>query len=180
MLVFLGVALHMIGDVYAHRTIVHSYTVSGTLPSDRTTGKTHADKFGLSGFVAHSDSSTQTTTNLKAYVKVFNPFSYASKWGTEGSYMRNITNFKNAVNGGYVEFQDVIRFETSTSSHKYDDNANFCKERHSEAKRLCKKYLVAVIETNFPDYTSVEKFYPKYIVTDDGEYVKLITSKTML
>jgi len=173
MLVFLGVALHMIGDVYAHRTIVHSYTVSGTLPTSMKTNETHKDKFGTEDFIKHADSNNQTTAKLKEYVFGLNPFEYESKWGTNGSYMRNITNLKNAVNGGFLEFQDITRFETSSSTHKYDDKATFCKERHSEAKRLCKKYLVAVIETNFPDYTDIVKFYPKYIVPNDGEYVKL-------
>ena len=178
MLVFLGVALHVIGDIYSHRTIVPNYTVSNGFSSTLVyDSNNHTDKFYTGDFRPFTSKivSPELKIELKNYVKPMNPFVN----NTKDTY-RYPEYFKAAVEMGVVEFQDVISFEYKLSNSKndlskctkYDDRAGFCKERYNNSLQCCKDYLVAIINKNFPNFTDVLKFNVKYIFPTD-DYVKL-------
>lgn len=104
-------------------------------------------------------------------LKCLNPYDY-DDFTNRGAEFRYRTIFERAVRLGVVEFQDIVRFETTEQKTKYDDMAEFCSERYNDSLALCKKYLTDVIEANFDAFTSVIKFEAKYIVPSD-DYVKL-------
>ena len=165
MLVFLGVALHTMGDVYSHRTMVPSYVNFNDEKILKNTN--HADQFYTNDFNSTSATiSNSLKTNLKKYVYWMDPFH------NDNNSYRYKEYLEYTIKAGVVEFQDVIRFEKSNSFTKYDDNASFCKERYNDALKCCKKYLSDIIVANYPNFTGVKKFYVKYLFPSD-DYVKL-------
>lgn len=170
MLVFLGVMLHIIGDTYAHRTIVHSYTVEGVIPNTRTKNTTHADKFGQSDFNKRGENSSMFSDSaLKTYVK--------NNTSPTSSYMY-WEDFQQTISLGVMEFQDIYRFAKS-GSDKYDDQTTFCKERYSAAATACNKILNRVVDANYPDFNEVTHFkLVDFLPTDS--YIKLNNLKNFV
>lgn len=164
MLVFLGVMLHMIGDTYAHRTMVNEYTVEGVNPTNAIfNSSTHSDKFGQSDFAKRSDGSTMKSDDaLKIYVRE------QSTPDIEYAYWQD---FQQTVRLDVMEFQDVYRF-TRSGATKYDDKVSFCKERFSDANKCCISAFNSVISTNYPTFSSVVEFDISFIFPKD-DYVKL-------
>ena len=168
MYVFLGVALHAMGDVYSHRTIVPNYTVTyDNFPTIPVTNTTYFDKFGAMDFNTTSPTITGLLlSQLRAYVYRTNPF---QGYNDEYRYKEYL---KATVETNVVEFQDVVRFEKSEDNTRYDDMATFCKERYTDAGKCCKRYLEKIITTNGTNFKKIEKFYVKYIFPKDN-HVKL-------
>ncbi len=184
MLVYLGVTLHVIGDIYAHRTIVPKSTIVDA-PQYFTQ---NVDKFAKNDFVTATPpvSAGIIKGELKNYVNVTSPFLWLNKNGNypnKPNY-RYWDYFTSAVNWGIVEFQDVILFEDvdniepeegtkagfdtnnvdeKEAIQKYDDKMSFVKGRYEDATNCCKRYLKKIVETNLDEFTTVEKFYPKYV-----------------
>ncbi len=175
-LVFLGLALHMIGDVYSHRTIIPTYTVRNNLTaSSSTKGTTHGDLFGNEDFDKFDKEITDAYLNdVPKYVAGANPFRYGreSICGKEKNRLRCREFFIEAVNKGVAEFQDVYRFKNSNNEYRYDDDSNFCKERYSDAKKACKRYATAIITNYFQSCDNFVTFNSGYICPIDN-YVKL-------
>lgn len=128
----MGFAMHLVGDVYAHRTIVPQYTVKGTNPSayKKSTGSNSSDaKFGSKDFDLRTAHITEDKTTLKAWAK--NPKDYP------GRICKWWKCFEKTVNMGCMEFRDVKYYTVVSSTGKYEDNPDFCKERFVDAKLMC-------------------------------------------
>lgn len=131
----MGFALHVTGDVFAHRTIVPGYTVNGTNPSKVKYSKstTSADaRFGTSDFASQTGHSLHDDSDLKIWAK--------SSYAKRDSICRRWNCFQRAVNLGVIEFKDIKNFSTTStkdSQGTYEDNTNFCKERYADAKLAC-------------------------------------------
>ncbi len=163
MLVFLGVMLHMIGDTYAHRTMVHTYTVKGVNPSDFTSNTSHNDKFGQSDFAKRqTGASTKDDSELKLYVY------QNSDRNSSFAYWKD---FQKTVRLNVMEFQDVARF-TKSNAKRYDDNVKFCKERFSDANKCGISAFSSIVSVNYPTFNRVVDFNINYIFPKD-DYVKL-------
>lgn len=128
----LGFAMHLVGDVYAHRTIIPKYTVKGTNPSTykKSTSVTSADaKFGSKDFDLRTAHIMEDKTTLKAWAK--NPKDYP------GRICKWWKCFEKTINMGCMEFRDVKYYTVVSSTGKYEDNPDFCKERFVDAKLMC-------------------------------------------
>ncbi|MBO5088657.1 MAG: S8 family serine peptidase [Lachnospiraceae bacterium] len=154
----LGFAMHLVGDVYAHRTIVPKYTVKGTNPSSYR-GSTNAysfdAKFGSSDFKSQSHS-VQSDSQLKNWAKKPSDYSNICKqWKC----------FEKTVNLGVMEFRDIKYYTTNSTLSKYEDNPNFCKERYTDAEFMC--------EILFDESYCHQTFDGIFILYPTGDNVKL-------
>lgn len=144
-----GMALHLAGDMYAHRSIVPIYTLS----SDST------DKFNPSYFP--SATGTTADNNRCKDFCYYDGSSDKDSTGTSWNNARNWNSFYYCVNQQVVEFRDINQFLTSSyrgTSNPYEDKASFCDERYNASLLSCKR-----IAKRFKDagtfYTKL--FYPK-------------------
>lgn len=156
----LGFAMHLVGDVYAHRTIIPKYTVKGTNPSayKKSTSVTSADaKFGTKDFDLRTDHAIEDATTLKAWAK--NPKDFP------GRICKWWKCFERTVNMECMEFRDVKYYTTVSSTGKYEDNTDFCKERFVDAKFMCE----ILFETSY----NKDSFDGIYILSPTEKYVKL-------
>lgn len=170
-LVFQGIILHMIGDTYAHRSIVPKYTIS-SLESDAPSGvKGYESRFSKSDFTRKKKPSTSYDINaVKRHLNVETPFVYNSDLPKLNQH-RGWAQFVEAVDDQIVEFQsvamferyqydddleaekDVSGFEKYMSGYRvYDDDANFCTGRYDEAKRCCNLYFDDIGKQNVDNY----------------------------
>ena len=140
-LVFLGVVLHMIGDTYAHRTIV---------PFCAVYNATHVSK----NFDIH---------------RRFNIFSFLSNNTPTEQLYRSWPYFYTAVQFQVVEFQSIVLFEKYSDTAPgdncmvgydvYDDDPTFCPERYTEAIKRCNSYVEDIGNYNlkkFRKYLNLE------------------------
>lgn len=156
----MGFAMHLVGDAYAHRTIVPQYTVKGTNPSTykKSTSAVSADaKFGSGDFKAQGSHSIEADGTLKEWVKKSSEHKkdICKRWKC----------FEKTVNMGRMEFRDVKNYTTSSSIKIYEDNLNFCIERYVDAKFMC--------EVLFESSYSKEPFDGITILFPTEKYVKL-------
>ena len=175
-LVFLGLALHMIGDAYSHRTIIPAYTVRNNLANvGLTAGTTHGDLFGNEFFTMYGKPLTEEYLNdVSVYAAGANPYRYGRLkiCGRDNNRLRYREFFIEAVKRGVAEFQDIYRFAERDITYRYDDNSNFCKERYNDAKKACKRYTSAIITNYFQACDNFVTFNSGYICPIDS-YVKL-------
>ena len=156
----LGIGMHLIGDTFAHRTIVPAYTVAGTNPSNPvySTSITSANaKFGSSDFKSggtlHSDAQLRTWAKSSSTYKE----SICKYWKC----------FQRAVNLGVIEFKDIKNFgiEEEAKAAVYEDNKSFCSERYADAELGCEFLL---------DYADSRMTYEGALIFCPTEtYVKL-------
>ncbi len=156
----LGFAMHLVGDVYAHRTIVPAYTVAGDNPSackNSTSATSYDAKFGYNDFKAQSTHARESEATLITWTKQSESYSktICTRWKC----------FEKAVNMGRMEFRDTYHFMENASHSKYEDNINFCKERYVDAKLMC--------EVLFDYSYGKEKFDGVEILYPTEEHVKL-------
>ncbi len=158
-LAIFGTALHLAGDMYAHRTIVPDYTVSGTLPSTPIKDTTyHADKFGTNDFGTTSyNNSNYDSIRLLLYNN--------SNFANYPSY-KSIHYLKHMVNDQKVEFRDIGYFLT-ISGNPYEDDGKFCKERYKASLLACKRIMARFAESG-TFYTKL--IYPKYYKESQAEW----------
>lgn len=179
-LVFAGIIMHMIGDVYAHRSIVPVYAVYNV--TNEPIDSNYKSRVYRSSFVTDGSSQTKSYNEnlLRKFLNVKTPFSYNENPTALNQY-RSWAFFKKAVDAQMVEFQSVVLFESYGTPVKgkymvgyriYDDDPTICGERYSEALRCCKNYLKDVVNKNFNQYDSIMKFQVKYLFPTDKE-VKL-------
>ncbi|MDE6433131.1 MAG: S8 family serine peptidase [Lachnospiraceae bacterium] len=156
----MGFAMHLVGDVYAHRTIVPQYTVKGTNPSayKKSTSAISADAmFGSGDFKAQGSHSIEADGTLKEWAKQSSEHKkdICKRWKC----------FEKTINMGYMEFRDVKNYTTVSSTGKYEDNPDFCKERYVDAKFMCE----VLFETSY----SKDSFDGIYILSPTEKNVKL-------
>lgn len=178
-LVFEGIIMHMIGDVYAHRSIVPEYAVYNVTNDPKNPN--YASRVYRSSFVTEtSPTESYDEVKIKKFLNVETPFFYNQRINDINKY-RSWGYFKKAVAAEIVEFQSVVLFEKYGAKDGnnymvdyriYDDDPNICRERYNDALRCCKMYLKDVINKNFEQYDSILKFKVKYLFPED-DYVKL-------
>lgn len=152
-LVFLGVILHMIGDTYAHRSIVPEYTVNDKSAEDK--------KFNKSDFVVKNDDKDFVPSKMRRHLNVLSPFLYNQERGRVDEF-RRWDFFCAAVKAQIVEFQSVALFEKYEKTDPphdyiykyriYDDDAKFCSERYNAAKQRCIDYFDQIGMHNFDNF----------------------------
>lgn len=166
-LVYLGVVLHMIGDVYSHRTIIPKYTVSNNLLLNRAISNTdYGDKFSGADFSLYIGQLNLNDSILVQYVSGANPYRYGHRTVYTDAVKKRLRSkdaFIKAVNYQVAEFQDIYRFVKHDSSGsyngiRYDDSSTFCKERFADAVAACKRYTKDVIKKHYQKTGSERKF----------------------
>lgn len=176
----MGFAMHLVGDVYAHRTIVPRYTVKGTNPSayKKSTNTTSADAmFGSGDFKAQSTHSIEAETILKKWAKESSSY--------KGKICKRWKCFEKTVNMGHMEFRDVKNYTTVSSTGKYEDNSDFCKERYVDAKLMCEVLFEASyykepfdgIGIFFPTEKYVKLNHLRGFAEDMGEDISVFTTE---
>lgn len=156
----LGFAMHLVGDVYAHRTIVPKYTVKGTNPSayKKSTSATSGDaKFGFGDFKSQSKHSVEANIILKDWAN--KPSKKKEK------ICKRWKCFEKTVNLGCMEFRDVKYYTIVSTIKRYEDNPDFCKERYVDAKFMCD--ILFLESYNKEPYDGIFILYPM------GKNVKL-------
>ena len=172
MLVYLAVALHMIGDVYAHRTIVPT-SISTSTEKDVLKSNNLQSINSLvfyAGDFGAGKTSGVSKAQMSEYVRVISPHMWSNDTINNRKYNKWL-NFKEAVDWKIIEFQDIVLFQKTSSSTKYDDNPYFGNERYTDAGECCNKYMAAIISKNFPDFDEVQKFYVKYLFPKSNKVV---------
>ena len=146
--------------VYAHRTIVPQYTIKGSNPANykNSTSVTSADaKFGYSDFKTQSTHKVESDTILKQWAK--------DSSGEKNNICKRWKCFERTVKLGVMEFRDVKNFSNTSTTSKYEDNVNFCKERYADATLNC--------EILFMQSYDKEEFDGIYILYPTEDYVIL-------
>ena len=159
----LGFALHLIGDTYAHRTIVPRYTVEGANPEKAKLGE--QSMFGYENF-KNSDSHTRVSNNiLKAWAGDSGKYEYEDYIDQNGKKQGKICKywncFQKTVFLGVMEFRDIKHYMSTTTGRTgiYEDNIDFCPERFKETKRACRQFLEKIHAKE--DFT-YQFFWSKY------------------
>lgn len=144
----IGFALHLIGDIFAHRTIIPTYTVEGANPYELEQGTKYEDKLGTYDF-DRSDINVNTTSvvnDLKDIVKRSSQMTLAEK-----TKYKNFESCQKAINKQILEFRDIKYFQKFENGSIYEDNADFCRERYNQSFEICEQYIVDVMY-NYQNY----------------------------
>lgn len=133
----LGAALHMAGDVYAHRSMVPTSSVQNIEPGSASTGIS-GNYYILAHFGTKpvcSDSKIEETT--------YNALK-GGEYGNEEAKCedKSWACYVNGVERGLMEFKDIERFTTGNCRNKYEDNANFYKSRFSIGTNYTTNYIL--------------------------------------
>lgn len=154
----LGFAMHLVGDTYAHRTIVPAYTVSGTNPKNRkdSGGKAGVARFGSSDFKSSSENPDAPSDDQ------------LMKWAKEAynnPICQHWNHFQRTVNLGVMEFRNIKYYTPARIVGAYEDNSDFCVERFRDAKLNC-----AMLMDSYQDNQTYDGIY---ILSPTENYVKL-------
>ena len=157
MMIF-GMALHLAGDMYAHRTIVPKYTVQGVNGTENSTNSNGQDMFGTKYFNKANSSFVDTNAMWNEIRTVcFKDDISESEYNLQyWEYMQR------GVSLQVVEFRDINMFLKSNyqgNNNPFEDKANFCSERYEASLLACKR-----IAQRFKNAGSfyVKLIYPKY------------------
>lgn len=157
----LGFAMHVIGDTYAHRTIVPAYTFNncnGAVVTDR--GKPEAkSRFGTADFIAGTCSKNETIADLKTYAE--DTQGHASKICHYWNCFKKLGTNKESN----LEFRDVKYFTKAYDNTLYEDNTDFCPERYQDTKNSCNIFLKNSIAAKTFTYKIL---WPKYEIKLKG------------
>ena len=130
----LGFAMHLIGDTYAHRTIVPSYTVDGTNPTEpvySSSDTAHSCRFGTTHFIATGSHTKASDATLKSWAKNSSDEPICKYWNC----------FQRTVKLGVMEFRDIKYYMESNKAGTYEDKITFCHERYADTKRGCTTFM---------------------------------------
>lgn len=135
----LGFAMHLVGDTYAHRTIVPTYTVADRSATNvKTSSKPGVARFGTSDFINDKDKPNANALKSRA--------SEAYKYvGTNDCKGWNC--LKRTVELGVMEFRDIKYYMKTPNNQTYEDNNGFCAERFRDAQYNC-NILMTYYQTN--------------------------------
>ena len=165
-----GMAMHLIGDTFAHRTIVPQYTIEGTNPKEpiySTKAGSKTVKFGSSDF--KSGGSLESDAQLKKWIK--------SSAENADKICRHWKCFQRGVKLGVMEFKDIKNFgllsnvngkiDNAARAGIYEDNINFCRERYDDADSACEYFFRCIMGKK--KYNGVVIFEPveKYVVLNN-------------
>ncbi len=174
-----GVALHLAGDIYAHKTIVPKYTIAGTNPYYPTYNNYHGDMFGGKNFpeCTNFDASTVDLEALKLCAR--------NNSLSSNPEFKNWQHFQLAVAYQCIEFRDINMFLAPSyagANNPYEDDARFCNERYFAANSVTRKLIYRA--NNNADF-HIGLIFPKYLSEDVNstnnqrlKYIKLNNFET--
>lgn len=145
----LGAALHLAGDIYAHRSIVPRNSVENTVTEDESNAIT-GNYYNLN----HFGSGTACSLS-KIEEKAYNAFTTRTGYNTatEMCQGEGWECFKLGVENGMMEFKDIWRWTTvDKSATFYEDNVNFYKSRYSVGTT----YTTQVILSSYVNGTALD------------------------
>lgn len=136
----MGFIMHLIGDTYAHATIVPKYTLYKVPKEDRHYKKV---KYSTKDTSYDARLGSDDFKNDQAYYKdksndqIIDIAQHADK------YQKFIgwNCLKKAIDLKTLTFRKIKFYMKDSSNSKYEDNIKFCSERYSKAKSVSKKYL---------------------------------------
>ncbi len=158
----LGLAMHMVGDTCAHRTMVPADVLS-VIPNVKNY------KGILIDFKNYFSFKTKTvpSSNLKLWMKNAREEEYQDKIKANATW--NI--FQQAVKTGCMEFRDMKYFTCKSSAGVYEDNAYFYPVRYTITKNACVRLLnasslsasrkIIVPRTHFIIFNNLRGYYVK-------------------
>lgn len=161
-LMIYGIALHLTGDIYAHKTIVPKYTVAGVNPKQKSKNSDGKMMFGAADFP--NDGKFSDTTAVRNAIK-----SSCLKNHDLSNITDNIHSWQACqlgVSMQVVEFRDINAFLISTGHNVYEDYTDFCNERYKAAMLACKRMSKRFKEGG-TFYTKL--IYPKYYNSTDSK-----------
>lgn len=130
-LMIFGMALHLAGDMYAHRTIVPKYTIDGENPKSMSKNSSGQTMFGYGDFtkalIFHDDDEHKTIIKNSCF-----------KDKILDTGIKHWQYIQRGVSMQVVEFRDINMF-LKISSNPYEDNAAFCNERYKASLQACKR-----------------------------------------
>lgn len=129
-LMIFGMALHLAGDIYAHRTIIPKYTVLGDNPKTMSKNSDGQTMLGYGDF-----NKASTYYDDDSHKKLVKDSCYNNDVPASIKYWQYI---QKGVYMQVVEFRDVKMF-LKGSSNPYEDNASFCNERYKASLQACKR-----------------------------------------
>lgn len=127
--------MHVIGDTYAHRSIVPAYVFNNCDTYGLLTNSlNHDSRFGTKHF--KSGSCSVSVDTLKEYAE--DTKKYADKICKHWSCFKNLG--KNSKSN--LEFRDIKYFTTTEKAGlDYEDEMDFCAERYYNTKISCQKFM---------------------------------------
>ena len=174
----LGLAMHMVGDTCAHRTMV---------PADVLTVIQNVKDYegNLINYKNYFSFTTKTvsTSDLRLWMKYATEDKYNSKIKDNAAW--NV--FQQAVKTGCMEFRDIKHFTSKSSAGAYEDNAYFYPVRYTITKNACVRLLnasslsasrkIIVPRTHFIVFNNLKGYYVKAGgSTSDFDYWKKIST----
>lgn len=161
-LMIYGIALHLAGDIYAHKTIVPKYTVDGVNPKQKSKNSNGKMMFGSADFPNDADFSDTIAirNSIKSSCLMNHDLSNIAD---------NIHSWQACQRGvslQVVEFRDINAFLISTKHNVYEDYTDFCNERYKAAMLACKRMSKRFKEGG-SFYTKL--IYPKYYNSTDSK-----------
>ena len=155
----MGFIMHLIGDTYAHATIVPKYTFNKVPKEDRhykvakfsNDPDDHKSRFGMNEFVATKffyevKKSVYDDPMISSDEKALE-FNNRIKKITQNAHK---TEYDNKLDWGclfkatdlqVLTFRKIKFYMKESSNSRYEDNVNFCPERYRAAKSVSKNYL---------------------------------------
>ena len=153
----MGFIMHLIGDTYAHATIVPKYTFNKVPKEDRhykvakfsSDPDDHKSRFGTDDFVA---TSFYYSEKKKIYeISKYDDAKKESEFNKRIEYLtQNADDYEGSLDWGclfkatdlqFLTFRKIKFFMKESSNSRYEDNVNFCPERYRAAKSVSKNYL---------------------------------------
>lgn len=136
----MGFIMHLIGDTYAHATIVPKYTLNKVPKEDRHYKKV---KYSTNDTSYDARLGSDDFKNDKAYYKnksndqIIDIAQHADK------YKKHIgwNCLKKAIDLKALTFRKIKFYMINSSNSKYEDNIKFCEERYRIAKKVSTAYL---------------------------------------
>ena len=174
----LGLAMHMVGDTCAHRTMVPA-DVLLVIPNVKDYKGILIDYKNYFSFTTKIVS----TSDLKIWMKNATEKEYENKIKVIATW--NV--FQQAVKTGCMEFRDIKHFTSKSSVKVYEDNAYFYPVRYTITKNACVRLLnasslsasrkIIVPRTHFIVFNNLKGYYVKAGgSTSDFDYWKKIST----
>lgn len=148
-----GLALHVAGDIFAHRTIVPYSSVEGTNPKKRKGNKIGSDDFLPGGTIQKKEYLQKWTKSPKDNNEKINYTSNSTymidKWNKHG---KKWNNFQETIKLGYMEFRDIKyygkqekkdgKWVNCARGKFYEDNVDFYSSRLSQGSKFAMEQVM--------------------------------------
>ena len=156
----MGIAMHLIGDTFAHRTIVPKHMVDATVAKEPVYSSKSGSKtvrFGSADF--KTGGTLESDAKIKSWAK-----SSASK---SSDICKHWKCFKRGVEPGVMEFKDIKNFGTTATAGKYEDNIDFGRERYADADQVCSAMFTELMDNETFDGAYILFPVEKYVVLNN-------------